>query len=72
MPSKRSKYRKRRNTKVLTFATWNVRTLFYNSKADRLETYCFSAQGPSTYNSDIVALKKTRFVKIGQLTDTIS
>ncbi|KAL8597030.1 hypothetical protein ACOMHN_050128 [Nucella lapillus] len=56
---------------VLTFASWNVRTLLDNIKANRPERRtALVARELSRYKVDIAALSETRFADKGQLTET--
>ena len=56
--------------KVLNLATWNVRTLLDNNKADRPERRtALVARELARYNVDIAALSETRFADKGQLTE---
>ena len=55
---------------VLTFATWNVRTLLDNTKADRPERRtALVARELARYKVDIAALSETRLADTGQLTE---
>ena len=56
--------------KVLTLASWNVRTLLDSTRADRPERRtALVARELARYNVDIAALSETRFADKGQLTE---
>ena len=56
---------------MLTSASWNVRTLLDNSKADRPERRtALVARELARYKVDIAALSETRLADKGQLTET--
>ncbi|XP_076047086.1 uncharacterized protein LOC143028608 [Oratosquilla oratoria] len=64
---------KKKKLKVSTFASWNVRTLLNNTKADRPERRtALVARELARYNVDIAALSETRFADKGQLTEASS
>ncbi len=56
---------------MLTFASWNVRTLLDNTRADRPERRtALVARELARYKVDIAALSETRLADKGQLTET--
>ena len=56
---------------VLNLATWNVRTLLDNTRADRPERRtALVARELARYRVDIAALSETRLADKGQLTES--
>ncbi|XP_063594922.1 craniofacial development protein 2-like [Penaeus indicus] len=71
-PLQRSKLKKeKKQTKVLTLASWNIRTLLDNTNTDRPERRtALVARELARFKVDIAALSETRLVDKGQLTET--